>query len=201
MREFGFGRPVPRIEDAQLLRGRGRYIDDMVPAGQAQLYVLRSPHAAARIRRIDTDGGASHARRARASSRAPTPMADGSGIAASRGGGASVPTARPASSRRIGCWPVDAVQLCRRPGRGGRRREPGAGQGRGRARRHRLRGAALGDGYGGCARSRARATVWAAAPDNICFYEQVGRPGGGRSRLRAAPTCGARALSHLRASR
>ena len=54
MREFGFGRPVPRIEDAQLLRGRGRYIDDIVPAGQAQLYVLRSSHAAARIVSIDT---------------------------------------------------------------------------------------------------------------------------------------------------
>jgi carbon-monoxide dehydrogenase large subunit len=55
MREFDLGRAVPRTEDFQLLRGRGRYTDDIVLPRQAQLYVLRSPHAAARIRGIDTD--------------------------------------------------------------------------------------------------------------------------------------------------
>lgn len=53
MREFGVGRPVPRVEDEQLLRGHGNYTDDAPPAGAVAMHVLRSPHAAARIRRID----------------------------------------------------------------------------------------------------------------------------------------------------
>lgn len=54
MREFDLGRAVPRIEDAQLLRGRGRYTDDITLPRQSHLYVLRSPHAAARIRAMNT---------------------------------------------------------------------------------------------------------------------------------------------------
>ncbi len=49
MREFGIGQSLPRSEDLRLLRGRGRYTDDIVLPRQAVLYVLRSPHAAARI--------------------------------------------------------------------------------------------------------------------------------------------------------
>src|SRR5882672_664671 len=53
MREYGIGQSLPRSEDLRLLRGRGRYTDDIVLPRQAVLYVLRSPHAAARIRAID----------------------------------------------------------------------------------------------------------------------------------------------------
>ena len=53
MREMGLGKPVPRTEDLLLLRGLGRYTDDIVLPREARLYVLRSPHAAARIRGID----------------------------------------------------------------------------------------------------------------------------------------------------
>src|SRR5262245_12454970 len=53
MREFTFGSGVPRLEDAQLLRGRGRYTDDIRLPGETRLFVVRSPHAAARIRAID----------------------------------------------------------------------------------------------------------------------------------------------------
>ncbi|MDE2229245.1 MAG: xanthine dehydrogenase family protein molybdopterin-binding subunit [Alphaproteobacteria bacterium] len=53
MREFDLGRAVPRTEDLLLLRGRGRYTDDIALPRTAHLHVLRSPHAAARIRRID----------------------------------------------------------------------------------------------------------------------------------------------------
>jgi aerobic carbon-monoxide dehydrogenase large subunit len=49
----GIGAPVRRVEDARFLRGMGRYVDDMRAPGAAQLFVLRSPHAAARIRSID----------------------------------------------------------------------------------------------------------------------------------------------------
>ena len=53
MREFELGRAVPRVEDLQLLRGRGRYTDDISLPRQAYLTIIRSPHAAARIAKID----------------------------------------------------------------------------------------------------------------------------------------------------
>ncbi len=53
MTKFGIGQPVPRTEDARLLRGQGRYTDDIVLPGQLHLHVLRSPHASARILGID----------------------------------------------------------------------------------------------------------------------------------------------------
>jgi len=54
MGEFALGQAVPRFEDPRLLRGGGRYVDDMVLPRMAFGYVLRSPHAHARIRSIDT---------------------------------------------------------------------------------------------------------------------------------------------------
>ncbi|MGH7064290.1 MAG: xanthine dehydrogenase family protein molybdopterin-binding subunit, partial [Stellaceae bacterium] len=53
MGEFALGQAVPRFEDPRLLRGGGRYIDDMVLPRMAFGHVLRSPHAHARIRGID----------------------------------------------------------------------------------------------------------------------------------------------------
>ncbi|MBV8421372.1 MAG: xanthine dehydrogenase family protein molybdopterin-binding subunit [Hyphomicrobiales bacterium] len=44
----------PRLEDGPLLRGLGRYAADAPMAGQAQAYFVRSPHAFADIRSIDT---------------------------------------------------------------------------------------------------------------------------------------------------
>ena len=54
MGEFAIGQPVPRFEDPRLVQGGGRYVADMVFPGMAFGYVLRSPHAHARIRSIDT---------------------------------------------------------------------------------------------------------------------------------------------------
>jgi carbon-monoxide dehydrogenase large subunit len=53
MGEFGIGQPVPREEDPYLVRGAGRYVDDVQAVGQTRAYVLRSPHAHANIVRID----------------------------------------------------------------------------------------------------------------------------------------------------
>jgi aerobic carbon-monoxide dehydrogenase large subunit len=50
----GFGKPVPRREDPRLLVGHGRYSDDVSLPGQAYASLVRSPHAHARIRGIDT---------------------------------------------------------------------------------------------------------------------------------------------------
>src|SRR5215510_1182426 len=51
---FGSGREVKRIEDPALVRGQGRYVDDVSEAGQLHLVFLRSPWAHANIRAIDT---------------------------------------------------------------------------------------------------------------------------------------------------
>jgi aerobic carbon-monoxide dehydrogenase large subunit len=54
MGEFAIGQSVSRFEDPRLLRGGGRYVADMVLPGMAFGVVLRSPHAHAHIRKIDT---------------------------------------------------------------------------------------------------------------------------------------------------
>ncbi len=50
----GIGKPVRRREDARLLTGAGHYADDTNLPGQAYAFLLRSPHAHARIASIDT---------------------------------------------------------------------------------------------------------------------------------------------------
>jgi carbon-monoxide dehydrogenase large subunit len=58
MGQFGIGQSVTRFEDPRLLRGEGRFVDDVNLPGQAHMYVLRSPHAHARIVSIDTRAAA-----------------------------------------------------------------------------------------------------------------------------------------------
>jgi len=58
MGEFGIGQSVTRFEDPRLLRGRGNFINDVNLPGQAHAYVLRSPHAHARISTMDTRAAA-----------------------------------------------------------------------------------------------------------------------------------------------
>jgi len=53
MGQFGIGQPLTRLEDARLLKGQGRYINDVNLPGQAYLVYVRSPHAHARISAID----------------------------------------------------------------------------------------------------------------------------------------------------
>src|ERR1700730_13002411 len=53
MGEFAIGQGVPRFEDPRLLRGGGKYDDDIVLPGMAFGHVLRSPHAHAKIKSID----------------------------------------------------------------------------------------------------------------------------------------------------
>jgi carbon-monoxide dehydrogenase large subunit len=47
------GTSVPRKQDPRLLTGRGRYVDDIQKPGMLYCAILRSPHAHARITRID----------------------------------------------------------------------------------------------------------------------------------------------------
>ena len=57
--KFGLAQPVRRVEDPRLLKGAGRYTDDIVLPGMLHGFVLRSPYAAARIVGIDTAAAAS----------------------------------------------------------------------------------------------------------------------------------------------
>src|SRR5229473_4709278 len=53
---FAIGQPVPRSEDPVLLRGEGRYCDDVSLPGQAYAVMVRSPYAHGVIRHIDAAG-------------------------------------------------------------------------------------------------------------------------------------------------
>lgn len=53
--KFGVGQPVTRMEDPTLLRGEGRYTDDVSLPGQAYAAFVRSPHAHGVIQGIGTD--------------------------------------------------------------------------------------------------------------------------------------------------
>jgi carbon-monoxide dehydrogenase large subunit len=53
MAKFGIGQAVRRVEDQRFVTGHGCYIDDINLPGQAYGAVLLSPHAHARITRID----------------------------------------------------------------------------------------------------------------------------------------------------
>src|SRR6266702_627499 len=49
----GIGKPILRKEDARLLSGGGRYSDDVNVPGQVYACFVRSPHAHARVGRVD----------------------------------------------------------------------------------------------------------------------------------------------------
>ena len=53
--KFGIGQPIRRLEDVRLLTGKGHYQDDQTLHRQTWCVFVRSPHAHARIRSIDTD--------------------------------------------------------------------------------------------------------------------------------------------------
>jgi len=53
MGQFGIGQSVRRFEDARLVRGEGRFHDDVSLPGQAHAVFVRSIHAHARIRNFD----------------------------------------------------------------------------------------------------------------------------------------------------
>src|ERR1043166_5923096 len=54
MSATGIGAAVRRKEDQRFITGKGHYTDDISRPGQAHAYFLRSPHAHARFKHIDT---------------------------------------------------------------------------------------------------------------------------------------------------
>jgi len=54
-RSIWIGKPLRRREDAPLLTGRGRFVDDLQPPRLLHLALVRSPHPHARITRVDVN--------------------------------------------------------------------------------------------------------------------------------------------------
>ena len=55
MGHFALGQSVARTEDPRLLCGRGQYVDDFTLINECHAYMVRSPHAHARIISIDCE--------------------------------------------------------------------------------------------------------------------------------------------------
>src|SRR5499425_938205 len=55
-----FGKSIKRREDPRFITGRGNYVDDVRLPGMTYAAFVRSPHAHARIRKIDTAAAAKH---------------------------------------------------------------------------------------------------------------------------------------------
>src|SRR5258707_1021557 len=98
------GQSIERVEDAALLTGRGRFIDDLgVRPGTLHAAILRSPHAHARITSVRLDA----ARQAQGVAAVPA-GADVTALSASLVAGVKAP---------IACWPiaVDRVRYVGEP--------------------------------------------------------------------------------------
>src|ERR1700716_2882068 len=54
----GIGAPLRRVEDRRFLTGRGRFVADIELPGALHCVLVRSPHAHARIHKIDTSAAA-----------------------------------------------------------------------------------------------------------------------------------------------
>src|SRR6476469_3291431 len=53
MAKFGVGQPVRRVEDQRFLTGQGRYVDDIVLPGMLHACNVLSPHAHAKVKKVD----------------------------------------------------------------------------------------------------------------------------------------------------
>ena len=79
MSDSGIGARVPRKEDHRFITGQGNYTDDINLPKQTYAYFVRSPHAHAKLGRINTKKAASSARRCGRVHRGKDVEADGIG--------------------------------------------------------------------------------------------------------------------------
>ena len=54
LQKYVVGQPVRRTEDDTLVRGKGKYTDDIRLHGMTHAHFVRSPHAHARVKSVDT---------------------------------------------------------------------------------------------------------------------------------------------------
>ena len=132
MSETGIGASVRRKEDQRFITGKGRYTDDINLKNQTYAYFVRSPHAHATIKSINTAKAA----------KAPGVLGvfTGADVAEDKIGGLIcgwMIHSKDGSPMKAGPHPILAVgqgTLCRRPCGRRRRRNQSAGEGRGGTR-------------------------------------------------------------------
>jgi carbon-monoxide dehydrogenase large subunit len=59
MSATGIGAAVRRKEDLRFITGKGQYTDDVVRPGETRAAFVRSPHAHAKIKRVDVSAAKS----------------------------------------------------------------------------------------------------------------------------------------------
>ena len=69
MSATGIGAAVRRKEDIRFITGNGQYTDDVVRPGETRAVFVRSPHARAKIKKIDVSAAKTHAGRDRRADR------------------------------------------------------------------------------------------------------------------------------------
>ena len=169
--KFGIGQPVLRTEDPKLVRGQGRYTDDVNLPGQAYAVMVRSRDAHGIIR-VDRhrrrQGDAGRARglyrrdlKAYGTLKCPLPLKSRDGS----------PITLDSRGRR---WPTDKVRFVGDPVACVVAETRGAGQGRGRSGRARHRALAGGDRAPARRRSPARRTIYDEVPGNIALDYHYG---------------------------
>jgi carbon-monoxide dehydrogenase large subunit len=173
MVQFGIGQPVRRVEDRRFLTGRGRYVDDLARPRQVHAVILRSPHAHARIRAIDTG----------AASAAPGVLAVWTGADLAADGIGPIPCLSPlqnrdGSSAVMPPHPALAAERVRHVGDGVAMVVAGSLAG---ARDAAERIAVDYEPLPACvgtvhALDPAAPQVWDAAPRNLCFDWEIGDP-------------------------
>ena len=182
-------RPALRVEDATLLRGRGRFVDDIALPGLLHASFVRSPVAHARLNGIDASAARRAARRARGADLSrPAPAHRLRPHSARAAGGGDPPPCRSVVAGGKG------AVLRRRAGGGGGGRKPRRRRGRRQPGRARLRGAAGGDSIRSRRSKPARRKARLDCADNLVAQlgAQVRRR---RARLRAAPRTASRSAS------
>ncbi len=184
--QFAIGQPVPRAEDPVLLRGEGRYADDLSLPRQAYAAMVRSHLAHGVIRGIDTTaarampGVLADLHRGRSGAGRDRPAAAAPGHAQSRRHADADPDALRAAEGQ--------GAACRRGGGRGDRRHPGSRQGRRRNGRGRDRPAAGGH-RARRSRSPRRADPLRRGAEQCRLRLSFRRQRQGRRRLRRRRPC------------
>ena len=186
MGEFGIGQPVPREEDPYLVRGDGRYVDD-VSARRADARLCAALTALARhaSKSIDVEPRAAARPASLQILTGNDPAVLALGLQRPRHR-ASAATARRSSPRRSRCSRATRVRYIGEPVAMVIAETLERGQGRRRADRGRLRGPA-----GGRPRWRrrsrlARRRCGTSCPDNIAFLHEVGNKAATEKAIAAA---------------
>ena len=190
MGQFGIGQAITRFEDRRLLRGGGRYLDDVNLPGQAHAVIVRSLHAHADPGRRHRGGarGAGRARRVhRRRRRRPRHHADDAQAQAARRL-ADVRAAAPRARRRTACATSATRSPWWSPRRGPRPRTPPS------CVRDRLRAPALRDRRR--RRPSAAPPVWDECPDNVSNLFEAGDRAATDAAFAGAAPRGAPALRH-----